>query len=128
MQVDGIWRMIDEEELRTIVFDTSIKLRGLYDQVYKKLQVSRKDFTLKLSYLPISKQIKWPIELNNDDDVDAFMLGQTDQKIATIIAKILQVSKEDEDNVNEERVKRIVLFLIMTKCIYGMICFWIDLT
>ena len=78
MQVDGIWRMIDEEELRTIVFDTSIKLRGLYDQVYKKLQVSRKDFTLKLSYLPISKQIKWPIELNNDDDVYAFMLGQTD--------------------------------------------------
>ena len=70
--MDGIWRRIDEEELRTIVVYTSIKLRGLYE----KLQVSREEFTLKLNYFPISKQSKWPIKLNDDDDdVDGFMLG-----------------------------------------------------
>ena len=56
--MDGIWRRIDEEELRTIVVYTSIKLRGLYDRVYEKLKKKQRRVTLKLSYFPRYEQSK----------------------------------------------------------------------
>ena len=53
--VDGLWQQTSEEDSKLAVVDDSISLRKLHDRIYEKFGINKKDFNLKLSFVPKSR-------------------------------------------------------------------------
>ena len=80
-----------------------ILLSILQDQVYDKFQISRKQFMLKLSFCPEHRKRKRPSYLNDDDDIEAFLLGRKGQTIKTTLQVLKELRVVLDDDVGSTR-------------------------
>ena len=88
--VDGLWQWTGEEDSRQIIVDESILLRELDDRIFEKFGINKEDFNLKLSFCAKTRRSNGPSYVQDEEDVDAFLLAQTNNTIDTT----LQFSKE----------------------------------
>ena len=83
--VDGLWQWIGEEKSRLMVVDESILLRELHEWIFEKLGINKEEFNLKLSFVPKSTRRIGSSYMMDDEDVEAFLLGQTKNIIDTML-------------------------------------------
>ena len=68
-----------------MVVDESIPLSELHDRIYEKFKINCDEFELKLSVCCKNKESIRPSYVKDDEDLEAYLLGQSENTIDTTL-------------------------------------------